>query len=81
MSWVSLYGVACLAGIGFTMSLFIGGLSFSDATHAADVRLEVLSGSIISAVVGFLVLRFLASNPSAQPAVTEAEKVAMGAKA
>ncbi|MAS42612.1 MAG: Na+/H+ antiporter NhaA [Rhodobacteraceae bacterium] len=81
MSWVSLYGVACLAGIGFTMSLFIGGLSFSDATHAADVRLGVLSGSIISAVVGFLVLRFLASNPSAQPAVTEAEKVAMGAKA
>lgn len=56
VNWVQLYGVACLAGIGFTMSLFIGTLSFSDAEHAVGVRLGVLGGSFISAVIGFIVL-------------------------
>ena len=63
-SWLQLYGAACLAGIGFTMSLFIGSLSFTDNLHMNEVRLGVLAGSAISAVVGFLVLRY-APQPAA----------------
>jgi Na+:H+ antiporter, NhaA family len=56
-TWPQLYGVALLCGIGFTMSLFIGGLAFEDAAHAAQVRLGVLGGSLASALLGLLVLR------------------------
>ena len=49
-------GVGMLGGIGFTMSLFIGMLAFSDPAHAAQLRLGVLSGSLLSALAGFLVL-------------------------
>lgn len=55
--WVHVYGVACLAGIGFTMSLFIGGLSYSDPQLASEVRIGVLLGSILSGLVGYLTLR------------------------
>ncbi|MBR9762891.1 MAG: Na+/H+ antiporter NhaA [Rhodobacteraceae bacterium] len=55
--WGHIYGIACLAGIGFTMSLFIGTLSFSDAEHMNSVRLGVLAGSAVSAVLGFVVLK------------------------
>ena len=57
-SWRSLYGVAILGGIGFTMSLFIGTLAYVDGTRASEVRLGVLAGSLLSAVVGYAVLRF-----------------------
>lgn len=56
--WIHLYAVAMLCGIGFTMSLFIGGLAFEDLHHQASIRLGVLVGSILSAIVGFLILRF-----------------------
>jgi NhaA family Na+:H+ antiporter len=56
-NWVQLYGVAALAGIGFTMSLFIGGLAFEHASFEAPIRLGVLVGSIASAVVGFAIIR------------------------
>ncbi len=51
------YGVALLAGIGFTMSLFIGTLAFDDPEHARAVRIGVLTGSIVSGIVGYIVLR------------------------
>lgn len=54
--WLHVYGVACLAGIGFTMSLFIGSLSFSDPALMNAVRMGVLSGSLVSAVLGYGVL-------------------------
>lgn len=57
-SWRSLYGVAILGGIGFTMSLFIGTLAYVDGTRASEVRLGVLAGSLLSAVVGYAVLRW-----------------------
>jgi len=56
VNWTHIYGLACLAGIGFTMSLFIGGLSFADPALMNQVRLGVLSGSIVSALLGYGVL-------------------------
>ncbi len=55
-SWLQLYAVCMIAGIGFTMSLFIGGLAFTDAAHATSIRLGVMLGSLASAVVGGLLL-------------------------
>ncbi len=57
VSWQQLHGAALLAGIGFTMSLFIGTLAFEDPEYAAAVRVGVLSGSILSGLAGFLILR------------------------
>ncbi|MGB3328311.1 MAG: Na+/H+ antiporter NhaA [Thermomicrobiales bacterium] len=58
ITWLQLYGMALLCGIGFTMSLFIGGLAFADQPHLMDlVRLGVLGGSLVAAVLGTLVLR------------------------
>ncbi|MDP1910996.1 MAG: Na+/H+ antiporter NhaA, partial [Hyphomicrobium sp.] len=57
-TWRRLYGVSILGGIGFTMSLFIGTLAAGDGTHASEVRLGVLVGSLLSALVGYAVLRW-----------------------
>jgi len=52
-----IWGLAVLCGIGFTMSLFIGGLAFDDQAHAVAVRLGVLTGSVVAAVTGYMLLR------------------------
>ena len=57
--WSHLAGVALLSGIGFTMSLFIGGLSFGEGAAMNSVRLGVLAGSAVAALAGFAVLRRL----------------------
>lgn len=57
-NWAQLYAVATLCGVGFTMSLFIGGLAFELSEFKAPVRLGVLTGSILSGVLGFALLRF-----------------------
>jgi NhaA family Na+:H+ antiporter len=69
-SWGQVMGIGMLGGIGFTMSLFIGTLAFPDPSHAAQVRLGVLAGSLLSAVTGFLLLRALPgeSEPPAESA-------------
>ncbi|MBE9555006.1 MAG: Na+/H+ antiporter NhaA, partial [Proteobacteria bacterium] len=47
-----------LCGIGFTMSLFVGSLAFEHSSFGAPIRLGVLTGSIVCAVLGYLVLRW-----------------------
>lgn len=56
VNWLKLYGVAQLAGIGFTMSLFIGTLAFSDPELQAAVRIGVLGGTLVSIVLGMCAL-------------------------
>jgi NhaA family Na+:H+ antiporter len=55
-TWTQLFGVSILAGIGFTMSLFIGMLAFPEPAYAADIRIGVLMGSVTSAIFGYLLL-------------------------
>jgi NhaA family Na+:H+ antiporter len=59
MNWKLLYGISLLAGVGFTMSLFIASLSFekTGVNLLFDERLGILTGSILSGVSGFFVLR------------------------
>ncbi|MBU1289013.1 MAG: Na+/H+ antiporter NhaA [Alphaproteobacteria bacterium] len=57
VSWLQIYGVACLTGVGFTMSLFIGGLAFDSAAQLDQVRLGVLMGSVASGILGYAMLR------------------------
>ena len=57
-TWVELYGLSLLCGIGFTMSLFIGQLAFplGDAAAEAQVRIGVVAGSVLSTLTGMAVL-------------------------
>ncbi len=66
--WRLLYGTCILAGIGFTMSLFIGTLAFELAEHAAPVRLGVLAGSGLSGIGGYLLLRACSARIAGTPA-------------
>ena len=68
-SWGMMYGAAILCGIGFTMSLFIGGLAFGEGEQLASVRLGVIIGSVLAGIAGYLLLRFL-TEP--RPVATEA---------
>jgi Na+:H+ antiporter, NhaA family len=69
-SWLQMYGLALLTGIGFTMSLFIGTLAFTSPGYHDAVRIGVLGGSLICGVVGYLVLFAAADRRQAQPAAT-----------
>ena len=59
MNWWGLYGTSALAGIGFTMSLFIGSLAFEETgvNLLFDERLGIILGSLLSGIVGFVILR------------------------
>ena len=56
-TWIQIYAVSILCGIGFTMSLFIGGLAFPSAELVDEAKLGTLAGSILAALVGFSILR------------------------
>ena len=66
VSWAQLYGMALLAGIGFTMSLFIGTLAFpGKPLLVEEVKVGVLVGSVASALAGALVLAL--AKPASRP--------------
>ena len=56
-NWLSFYAVGILTGIGFTMSLFVGNLAFtSDIQYMDGVKIGVLSGSLLSTLMGYFLL-------------------------
>ena len=65
-NWLQLYAVSVLTGIGFTMSLFVDSLAFSDdALYQYADRLAILGASFLSGIVGYILLRF-GKNRSAE---------------
>ena len=69
MNWWNLYGVAVLCGIGFTMSLFVGSLAFEETgvNLLFDERLGIIAGSLLSGIVGFVVLHKSLPSQTDQP--------------
>jgi Na+:H+ antiporter, NhaA family len=66
VTWRALYGAAWLAGIGFTMSLFIAALAFDEPGLLTAAKVGILGGSVISGLGGWLVLRSV-GDPSRSP--------------
>ena len=70
-NWLQLYGVSMLCGVGFTMSLFIGGLAFEHSDFDAPIRLGVLTGSLLSAVGGYFLLLAGSFGRTEEPATED----------
>jgi NhaA family Na+:H+ antiporter len=72
VDWKTMWGAGCLAGIGFTMSLFIAGLALNDAL-LDDAKIGILAGSALSATLGCMLLTvFLPRSPvMAEPVAVE----------
>lgn len=72
-NWLSIYGVSMLTGIGFTMSLFIGSLAFEQGSfdHVVATRVGVLAGSIVSGIMGYIVLRFALRPGSSSQSIAD----------
>jgi NhaA family Na+:H+ antiporter len=62
ITWRHMAGMSFVAGIGFTVSLFIAALSFTDKSTVSEAKIGILLASLISAVGGYLVLRFFSSR-------------------
>ena len=58
LTWAGIAGIAILAGVGFTVALFISGLSFGDETLLAAAKVAVLAASLAAGAIGYLYLRF-----------------------
>ena len=75
-SWRHCYGAAILCGIGFTMSLFIGALAFpGDDARIDAAKIGTLAGSALSALAGYLVLRFAAPVSVSDDDIDEASEI------
>ena len=73
-SWMEIWGVTILTGIGFTMSLFVSGLAFGDNQLLIDeAKIGILLGSIMSAVIGYVALRLTTKHPEEKHLYSEAE--------
>jgi len=57
VTWPQIHGVAVLGGVGFTMSLFVAGLAFPDPAALETAKVGILAGSLVSGVVGWLLVR------------------------
>jgi NhaA family Na+:H+ antiporter len=74
--WAELYGASVLCGIGFTMSLFIGALAFPQSPEAVEMaKLGTLAGSLLSALLGFAVLRLVAPQSPDDEDAAEASEI------
>ena len=62
ISWAQYYGLSLVTGIGFTMSLFIGSLAFTDPEYQTSVRLGVLIASLLAGIFGYITLRLTSKS-------------------
>ena len=76
-TWLQLYGIALLCGIGFTMSLFIGALAFPAPALLDQAKAGILLGSLASAIAGFALLRLAPLHPEHDAAEVEQESEMM----
>ncbi|RKD16276.1 Na+/H+ antiporter NhaA [Pelobium manganitolerans] len=60
--WSQVAGLGLLGGIGFTMSIFIALLSFTDVEHQTQAKFSILLASVTAGVLGFMILKFLGKN-------------------
>lgn len=72
VTWAHIYGVSCLGGIGFTMSLFVSDLAYGGGELLDSAKIGILGASIVAGVLGWLVLRYWAlreaqSSTDSQP--------------
>jgi hypothetical protein len=66
--WKHMVGIALMAGIGFTMSLFVTGLAFpDDPASIMSAKVGILAGSLVSALIGLAILRFASGKASPTP--------------
>lgn len=70
---MQIYGVSLLCGIGFTMSLFVSGLAFGGIPEGYDPRLGIILGSLVSGVIGYLILRANIKDAD-HPTLTKSEE-------
>ena len=66
IGWYQVLGVAAVAGIGFTVALFIDGLAFTDPALAERAKIGIFAGSLLAGLTGYLILR-LAPGPASPP--------------
>ncbi|MEO0469933.1 MAG: Na+/H+ antiporter NhaA [Bacteroidota bacterium] len=75
VNWMQIIGVAILAGVGFTMSIFIANLAFADESlYVGSAKVGILIGSFVSGVVGALILKLSGRAYARKAAATEAVK-------
>lgn len=75
LKWKNIFGVGLLAGIGFTMSIFIANLAFEDANIIDNAKIAILAASLMAAVSGFLVLRFTLKEKVISDEIVEEEVI------
>jgi len=74
-TWLQVYAVAALCGIGFTMSLFIGALAFpGNALLIDEAKIGVIMGSVVSALLGYTILRVCPLHPQHEQEEREQEE-------
>jgi len=56
VTWAQVVGAGCLAGIGFTMSLFIADLAWNDPALIANAKIGILAASLLSGIIGYVIL-------------------------
>ena len=70
VNWPLMAGASALAGIGFTVSLFIAGLAFESDELISNAKVDIFVASLISGIIGYLALRLASRAPEAQDAIS-----------